>query len=863
MKISRREFLKKSSLIAGMAAMGSQVISLSRVAADAGDAQGRVKQLAAALSEDIMIPTTDVMCVNFCGIRVRRVNGVIRQIYGNPVSPYNVGHLCPKGQAGIFDAYNPYRIKAPLKRTNPKKGPGEDPGWKEISWEEAFSEIASKLKKIKSDDPRKLQWMHGHGKYLVQDKFPKALMKAFGTPNVTHRTTICEAARHVADEITWGYHGFLPDLDNCKYMLNFGANYFEAEQWSRWLDRKTLDAMERGMRLVVIEPRLSNIAAKADEWIPIRQATDVVFLLAMANELIDNGYVDEEFLITYTNAPNLVGDDGKLLRDKDDRELVWDKKSSSATPFEEGVEPALTGSYTIDGKRYRPAFQVFKDNIRGVTPEYASEVCDVPADTIRRIAKEFGENAEIGATVVKDGRVLRYRPVVIHTFRGLSAHEYGVQNSRARLMVLMLVGALDAVGSTILHSVYKKPKYMQPAKVEYPPNRIDLAESVYFPNATHNVAQQVGITLADPEAYGLPYEPEMWMAYATNRVFSTSDVAKQIEGFKKYYGVVIDIVLTEMADMADIVLPNKSYLECWHWAPTRYTLEYKHDAIRQPVVNVYNLPYQDFDILMELAERVGILDKYIELINKDWKTNLTPGRKYSAKEMVAAIAKAKGKNLEYFIEHGLAKKKYSVEDVYLKGVEAKFKGPGKPKMHFYCEEQVYNAEKVRQVVRENNIKNIDISRLEIDMSPLPLKEHAFPTPHREAPPEYDLYLITYKRMYFNQSNNALNPLLREIAHDSDENFVVIHPSAAAKRGIRDGEMVYVESRVGKIKLRARHSEGIRPDTVAISYHYGHWSSSLPGYAKKGANPNWVLELHTDKIAGMNSFNDTKVKVYRA
>ena len=855
MEITRRDFLKKSGMVAGIAALGSEVVPISRFVAEVE---------AAVLGGEAMIPSTCIMCVNFCGIRVSRVNGVIRQIYGNPESPYNVGHMCPKGQSGIYDAYNPYRIKAPLKRTNPNKGPGEDPKWKEISWEEAYSTIADKLKDIKADDPRKVVWLHGHGKYLVQDKFLKAFWKVYGTPNVTHRTTICEVARHVADELTWGYHAYLPDLDNCKYFLNFGANYFEAEQWARWLDRKTLDAMEKnGMKLVVIEPRLSNTAAKADEWIPIRPSTDAVFLLAMANELIANGYVDEEFLVTYTNAPNLVGSDGRFLRDSNGKELVWDRNSSSAKPYEGDVEPALTGSYTVDGKTYRTAFEVFKDEIKDITPEYAEGVCDVPADTIRRIAREFGEEANIGATIVKDGHVLRYRPVGIHTFRGITAHEYGTQNNRARLLVLMLVGAIEGVGSQILHEPYHKPQLMEPSKCEYPPNRVDLQQSVYFPHATHNVAQQVGLTLADPDAYGLPYKPEMMMSFGTNRVFSCSDIGKQVEGYKKLYHVHIDTILTEHANMADIVLPNKSYLEAWHWSYTRFTVRTRHDAIRQPVVNTYNLPYQDLEILMELAERVGILDGYIEKINSDWHTNLAPGRKYTAEEVVAAIAEAKGKSLEYFKEHGLSKKVLTTEQVYLEGIESKFKGAGNPKMHFYCEELVETADKVKEVVAANNIQNIDTTNLDVVYSPLPKKEHAVPTLHNENPSEYDLYLITNKRMYFNQTCNPLNPMLRHVAHDSDENYVLINTTTAAMKGIKDGDEVNVESRIATVKAKAKLTEGIRPDTVAISYHYGHWSTDLPSYAKKGVNPNWVMDVSTpDRISGMNAFNDNKVKVYK-
>lgn len=856
MGISRRKFLKNSASFAALAAMGDMFFSISDVMA-----KESMSKIPFAPKEDLLIPSTDTMCVNFCGIRVRRVNGVIRAIYGNPENPQNAGHLCPKGISGFFDTYNPYRIKKPLKRTNPKKGPGEDPKWVEVSYEEAFDEIAKRLKKIRTENPSKFIWQHGHGKYLLGDQFPKAFCKAFGTPNVVHRTTVCEAARHVADEITWGYHGFLPDLDNCRYFINMGANPMEAEQWARWLDRKIIDNKERGMRYIVVEPRLSNTAAKAHEWVPIRPATDVVFLLAMANELIKNDFVDEEFLVTYTNAPMLVGEDGKFIK-REGKPLIWDKKTSSAKPYEGDVEPALTGSYTVDGKPCKTAFEIFRESLKDITPEYAEGFTGVPAETIKRIAKEFGENAQIGATVVRDGRVLRYRPVSIHTFRGLSAHEYGVQNNRARLIVMMLVGAFDAVGGMHLPDVYNNPKYMEPSKCEYPPKRVDLQESVYFPHGTHNVAQQVALTLAEPKAYGLPYEPEFMMCYATNRVFSTSDVARQIEGYKRIYSVVIDTILTEMADMADIVFPDKTYLESWHWSDTRWNLEAKHIAIRQPIVNAYNLKYDAFDILMEIAERVGILDKYIEGINEAWKIQLPSGRKYSSEEVIAEIAKANGTDIEYLKKHGLKAKKVLVEDIYLKGVEAKFKGAGKPKMNFYAENLVLTAEKIKETVEKHSIENINISNLDVVYSPLPKKEHAFPAPHIEAK-DYDFYLITHKRMYFNQSNNAMVPVLREIAHDADENFVAINTEIATKKGIKDGDYVYVESRVGKIKIKAKLTEGIRPDTVAISYHYGHWSSGIPDYAKKGANPNWILELHPDRISGMNSFNDTKVKVYTA
>jgi anaerobic selenocysteine-containing dehydrogenase len=176
---------------------------------------------------------------------------------------------------------------------------------------------------------------------------------------------------------------------------------------------------EKGMKIVVVEPRLSGCAAKADEWVPVRPGKDVVMLLAMARTMIEAGAIDEEFLTNYTNAPDLVGDDGKVLKSADAKaSLVWDTVSGTAKPFTADVKPALKGSYAVEGKTYRTAFQVFADSVKDITPQNAEEICGVPAATIVRLAQTFAKEARIGETIVIDGETLRYRPAVLYTFRG-------------------------------------------------------------------------------------------------------------------------------------------------------------------------------------------------------------------------------------------------------------------------------------------------------------------------------------------------------------------------------------------------------------------------------------------------------------
>lgn len=861
MKVSRRGFMQGMGAITGMTGIDGMLANCAFAAEQAKAARA---MLPAGV---VMVKSTCVQCVNFCGIEARVDNGVIQAIYPDKAKAefYNWG-ICPKGATGMFNTYNPYRLKKPLKRTNPNKGMNEDPKWVEISWDEAFQMLTDKLAKVKADNPHKLVWHHGHGKYTIGDQFPKAFVAAFGTPNLVHRTTTCEAARHVADELTFGYHGHLPDLEYTNLYLSFGSNPFEGEQWSRWMDHAIMDGKERGMKMIVIEPRFSHAAAKADEWIPMRPGKDAVFILALARQLIDNKTIDTDFLLTYTNAPQLVGEDGRLLKNAEGKPMVWD---GAAKVYDDpAAKPALTGSYTVDGKTYRTAFQVLADSLQDITPAYAEEVCGVPAARVVSLAQEIGTAARIGSTLTIDGTPIRYRPVVSYTFRGLSAKEFGVQNNRANLILNMLIGNFDAAGGFLAAHAMGHPEFMEASKCEYPPKRVDLALSVYYPHATQEVCQQVQYTVNDPKAYGLAYQPEVQIFFATNRPFSTSDALKQQDGMKKTWNCVIDIVLTETCQFADLVLPDRTYLESWHFSPTRSTPGTKHSAIRQPMANPYNIPYDATMILWEMAKRLGIRDAYVDQLNKKWgqkKVLFEKGRDYTTKEMVEVIWTDKtGKPFDYAMLNAFTGKKVGVKDRYLHSIEEGCKGPGKHRIKLYADQLIDSYANVVKTVKANSIKNIDLEQYRIAFLPLPGKDHAFPTPHREAK-DYPLYLITHKRMYRNQSGYmAENAMLNQaIGADAAENTIAVNTATAKALGLKDGAMAVVETRVGRAKGKVKLTEGIRPDTIAVSYSYGQWSLGMPASARKGIWINQALELHPDRIAGMNSFNDTKCKLTKA
>lgn len=108
----------------------------------------------AGIREDAWIPTACDMCYNVCTVRVHRVNGVAVKVEGIPEAPPNYGKVCAKGNAALMNLYNPHRILGPLRRTNPRKGIGVDPQWKEITWDEAMDLLVEKLRAARSKDSR-------------------------------------------------------------------------------------------------------------------------------------------------------------------------------------------------------------------------------------------------------------------------------------------------------------------------------------------------------------------------------------------------------------------------------------------------------------------------------------------------------------------------------------------------------------------------------------------------------------------------------------------------------------------------------------------------------------------------------------
>jgi len=860
-KLSRRQFLKTTGFATVAALMGELLKD--------GDLAWAFQKVSLAEELEEVVPSACWIGKQDCALLAWKADGRVIKLEGQPEDPRTWGALCPKGQAQIASLYDPYRVKAPLKRTNAKGQPGR---WVEIGWDQALNEIAAKLNEIKQTDIRKFIWQLGRGK--ARQWHHEAFNTAFGTKNKYGHGAVCSDAGYRAAELIFDQHGSAEvDFKYCEYFLSWGWNITQAGgphlcqiTWPQQI----LEAKARGMKIVAIDPYIRGGAHLVDEWVPIKPGTDLAFWLAFANVLLEKGYLDTEYLKTFTNAPVLVGPDGLLLV-RDGKEMVWDAATGGLKPHEEAQDPALEGSYTVDGVEYKPAFQLYKEHIAQYAPEWAAEICGVPAGTIRRVATEFGEKAQIGKTITVDGVEVPYRPVGIG-FYHVTQQELGFAAAYAAFQATMLVGAVDVAGSTrprpgsstapdVRHKAVWVDRALHPEKVKSIPDGPSLGGTKFFPidGGGYSITPLV---LAEPEKWGLPFAPEemaMWVQMA-NPVMSAPSQDAAARGLSRLgLMVVVDPFLSETADYcADYVLPAAT-LDKYEGPLSGHTGYEKVELIRFPVVPPMFNSKPDPEIYVEMAERLGILDEYVKALNGQLKLSgelaLDPTRKPTVEEVLDRWAQSKGKSLRWFRENGVL-----VEELPVNRRYARLWNPpyGGVKHAFYCEVLV----RLGRTVRERGLTPEEFPFVQ-DYNAYPTWRE--PTMFR-SPKKYDLTLISYKKITHKQSRTAHNVILNQM---DPESFVEINPDTARANGLREGDAVWVESHnaltgeTRRVKGRVKITRGLMPGVVAIAHHHGNWSHPIAKERDLGISPNVLLPSGPGYVTltGDQSFH-VRVRVYK-
>lgn len=588
------------------------------------------------------------------------------------------GKVCVKAFGLIQKTNNPNRIKTPMIRTNPEKGRGEDPKFREATWEEALELICDKLNQSRarglmdeSGFPRVAASFGGGGTSTVyMGTFP-AFLKAWGAIDMSFGSgqgVKCYHSEHLYGEFWHRAFTVSPDTPLVEMVISFGANV-EASGGVCGV-RRHADARDRGVKKVQVEPHLSVTGACSAEWVPIRPKTDPAFMFAMLHTLLheaEREQLDVPFLKARTSSPYLVAPNGFYLRDPGSgKPLLWDLKREQAVPFDtEGADPAIEGGFTVSGfevgpddsewhhkdVKCRPAFAHLVKHVEPYTPKWAAGICDVPEETIRKTALDYLHHAHVGETIEIDGREMPFRPVAISLGKTVSNGWGGYECAWARTLMAVLIGGLEVPGGTLGTTVrLNRPADNRWSSVipgpdgfmNYPMNptkkdefRNDSpsrhAHQTLIPLAANSPwSQALGPThlawMAQKEGFEnlpKPTQPDVWFVYRTNPVISfwdTGAVADAIANFP--FTVCFAYTHDETNHMADVLLPECTDLEGLQLiriGGSKYVeqfWEHQGFALRDPAAKPMG-EARDFTwIATQLAKGTGLLAKYNEGINK-------------------------------------------------------------------------------------------------------------------------------------------------------------------------------------------------------------------------------------------------------
>lgn len=600
--------------------------------------------------------TTCYMCACRCGIKVTVEDNKVRFIQGNPNHPINKGVLCAKGNSGIMKQYSPAKLSSPLlRKPGTERGAGE---FEEISWEQALDMLEKRLSHIRATDPKKLAYFTGRDQMQA---LTGMWASQFGTINWAAHGGFCSVNMAAGGLYTMG-HAFWefgdPDWDNTKYFMMWGV----AEDHSSNPIKLGLKKLkERGAKFVAINPVRTGYQAIADEWVAIRPGTDAVLALSMVHVLLKNQLVDDEFLIRYTNSPQLVVNtpgqkgDGLFYRGESGQPQVWDlveERFMDANLPE--ISPALFGEFTMpDGTPVRTAMSIMLEKYLDdqYAPENAAKECGVAAEDIERMALEMAHVA-FKETITIDVEWTDWagrkqdkfigRPVSMHAMRGISAHSNGFQTCRAIHLLQVLLGTIDCPGGHLAKPPFPKhiPPGIKPAK-EMAPNTPLKSPPLGFPTCPEDLAiHEDGTPMRIDKAYswdapischglmhmvisnavkGDPYEIDTLMLFMANMAWNSSmntaqtmDMLTQKKDDGEYkipFIVCSDAFNSEMVAYSDLVLPDTTYLERYDTiSMLDRPISEPHaacDSVRIPVIEPDRDVMSWQEVMVEMAGRLG------------------------------------------------------------------------------------------------------------------------------------------------------------------------------------------------------------------------------------------------------------------
>jgi anaerobic selenocysteine-containing dehydrogenase len=666
------------------------------------------------------------------------------RITGDPESPVNRGRLCSKGANAMKYLRHPARLTHPLRRVG-ERGGGQ---WEAISWEEALDTTAGKLNMAKTDyGPESVIFLRGSFKGGYEGAYVARFANAFGTPNIASMSSVCFVPRVNGSVIT---HGFLP-VPDYRYppacIMVWGANLSETRLGE---GMETLDAVEKGSKLIVVDPRTFHLSRKAEIRLPLRPGSDLALALGLIHVIIADGLYDSTFVDKWT-----VG------------------------------------------------FRELKGHVEQYSPDVVEKITWVPADMIKEAARLY-------ATA---------KPAVLQAGNAIDHNGNNFQTARAFAILRAITGNIGLPGGEVACS---GPPVIPMGSPEFDlrdmlsnearSKRLNV-EDGFLPSIFYALPQSIVKSVLSGE----PYRLRAAYVLGANPLLTYTNAQEVYKAFREIdFLAVADIFMTPTAAMADIIFPAAMFLETdGIIAPPYYPVAQVQQKVAHP-----GECRSDYEILSGLARKVGI--------SCFWE---------SERECLDYILRPAGLTFEEFGKVGalVGKKEYRKHE------REGFATPSK-KVELYSER-----------LKDWGFDPLPTHR-EIPESPLS-------APGLAA--EYPLVLTSWKTEEFRHSGERQIEALRKL---HPEPVVWVHPDTAAQLGIDESDLVYIETKRGRIKQRAHLTSDI--DRRVVGVDYGWWfpekgSEGLYGWAEGNVNiltddaRPWGREMGTPSLRGF------LCKIYKA
>ncbi|TCX53692.1 dehydrogenase [Dehalobacter sp. 12DCB1] len=780
----RRTFLKGTAAAAAMAGAvaaspGSTVL---QALAAGDDAQTTSPE------EQIFAGACPSCCEGGCSLNVHVRNGKIVKTSKRDFPDKKWNRICGKGLSHALRTYEERRLKYPMRRVG-ERGEGK---WEQLSWDEAIQYICEKWKGYLSEyGGSSISYSFAGGNSTVcVNNYLKRLFNWMGGTFVFHMLDMAavDAPGRAVGYGPWFFGNSLTDIMNSKYIFIWGTNPTSSYK-QNW--HFVQEAAENGAKVIVIDPNYTITASKADKFVPIRMSTDAALAMAMINIVVKEGLADKEFIAQNTVGPFLVKEsDGLYLRQSDlggaanaeNNAIVVRGADGKVGLPSEIPNPVINGTFEINGIKVTTAYDLLLERTAEWTPEKASELCDIPVETIYELARMYAAG-----------------PTCLYASEGIDHMGNAAPAYAAMYALAMVTGQLAKHGAGVsgvqglcLGSMFDC------SSIIYPPGKV--------PGPTIPSLKLLDI-LNEGMYAGKPMAIKSLFVSTANILRAQAERKSWIEVFNKLDLVVVaDQYMSDTAKHADIVLPVCGYFEY----ESVLTMFNPFAKMTEKAIDPLYESKPDLEIINLLGKGMGFGDEFV--VTRD---------EFYTKLMDSDACKAVGISWEKLKQE---KTMRYMSDDYVHGAAGVTSSGGAAFMtgaEVHAGSGTFPTPTGRaQFYQEAFKPYIDYGqKIDQKKESLPYWEPPIEAwPDKPLFSKYPLIFATERsRLKANTGYTHVQWLLEIMP----EPFIKINPQDAAVRGIVQGDTVKIVNDRGYMVLKAFVTPAVRPGVVVANHGFEH------------------------------------------